>query len=111
MNLNMTFGQAECQLLCRYTQSTLAASCVCWIVPIVMWLYQKNLWLFMLEMHLVSGITDWWQGCEPPHPAKLNVKAGPLPRLYFGIYYSFDFSRLLLFCVFRSVFRWFRVFV
>ena len=31
MNLNMTVGQAACQLLCRYrpTQSTLAASCVC----------------------------------------------------------------------------------
>jgi len=35
MNLNMTVGQAACQLLCRYTQSTLSASCVCWIVPIV----------------------------------------------------------------------------
>jgi len=29
MNLDRTFGQAACQLLCRYTQSTLAASCVC----------------------------------------------------------------------------------
>jgi len=35
MNLNMTVGQAACRLLCRYTQSTLAASCLCWIVPIV----------------------------------------------------------------------------
>jgi len=35
MNLNMTVGQAACQLLCRYTQSMLAAFCVCWIVPIV----------------------------------------------------------------------------
>jgi len=35
MNLNMTVGQAACQLLDRYTQSTLAASCVGWIVPIV----------------------------------------------------------------------------
>jgi len=35
MNLNMTGGQAACQLLCRYTQYTLAASCVCWIVRIV----------------------------------------------------------------------------
>jgi len=35
MNLNMTVGQAACQLLCRYIQSTLAASCVFWIVPIV----------------------------------------------------------------------------
>ena len=29
MNLNMTVGQAACQSLCRYTQSPLAASCVC----------------------------------------------------------------------------------
>jgi len=25
MNVNMTVGQAACQILCRYTQSTLAA--------------------------------------------------------------------------------------
>jgi len=74
------------------------------------WLYQKNLWLFMFEMHLISGITDGWQECEPPPAAKLNVKTPPLPSLYFGIYYSFDFSRLLFFCVFRSVFRWLRFF-
>ena len=60
VNLNMTVGQAKCQLLCRYTHSTLAASCICWIVAIA-WLYEKNLWLFMFEMHLISGITD-----EPP---------------------------------------------
>ena len=35
MNLNMTVGQVACRILCRYTQSTLAASCVCWIVPII----------------------------------------------------------------------------
>jgi len=37
MNLNVTVGQAACRLLCRYrpTQCTLAASCICWIVPIV----------------------------------------------------------------------------
>jgi len=35
MNLNTTIGQAACQLLCRCTQRTLAASCVCWIVPTV----------------------------------------------------------------------------
>jgi len=68
-------------------------------------LYQKNLWLFMFEMHLISGITDGWKGCEPLPPAKLTVKTGPLPSLYFGIYYSFGFSRLLFFCIFRSVFR------
>jgi len=35
MNLNMTVGQAACRLLWRYTQSTLAASCVGWTVQIV----------------------------------------------------------------------------
>jgi len=35
MNLNITVGQTACQLLCRYTQSTLTASCVCWILPTV----------------------------------------------------------------------------
>ena len=29
VNLSMTVGQAVCRLLCRYTHSTLAASCVC----------------------------------------------------------------------------------
>ena len=69
MNLNMTVGQAACQLLCRYTFSTLAASCVCWIVPIATCDYQKNLWLFMFEMHLISGITD-----EPPSPCQAKCK-------------------------------------
>jgi len=58
----------------------------------------------MFEMHLISGITDGWQGREPP-PAKQHVKTWSLPNLYFGIYYSFGFSRLLFFCVFPSVFR------
>jgi len=49
----------------------------------------------MFEMHLISGITD-----EPPPPAKLNAKTGPLRSLYFGIYYSFGFSRLLFFAFF-----------
>ena len=57
----------------------------------------------MFEMHLISGITDGWQECEPPPPAMLNVKTGPLRSLYFGIYYSFGFSRLLFF-VFFGVF-------
>jgi len=35
MNLSITVGQAACQLFGRHTQSTLAASCVGWIVPIV----------------------------------------------------------------------------
>jgi len=36
-------------------------------------------------------------GVRTAPPAKLNVKTGPLPSLYFGIYYSFDFSKLLFF--------------
>jgi len=31
----------------------------------------------MFEMHLIIGITDGWQGCEPPPPAKLNEKPAP----------------------------------
>jgi len=59
----------------------------------------------MFEMHLISGITDGWQGCEPPRPPpNLNVKAGPLPSSYFGIYYSFGFSILLLFLRFLECF-------
>jgi len=127
-------------------------------------LYQKNSWLFVLEMHLISGMTDGGKGCEPLPPGKLNVQSGPLPSLSFGsffkenvrypvwtcrnpisvilvtrfslilgiqfsilgarigslkhlkktdfgICYSFGFSRLLFFSVFRNVFQWFRVFV
>ena len=58
----------------------------------------------MFEMHLTSGITDGWQGCEPPSPAKLNVKSRPLSSLYIGIYYSFGFIRLLFFLRFFGVF-------
>ena len=55
----------------------------------------------MFEMHLISDITDGWQGCEPPPPPdKLNVKTGTLSSLYIGIYYSFGFSRLLFFAFF-----------
>ena len=65
------------------------------------WLYQKNLWLFMFEMHLISGITDGGRCANLP-PAKLNVKSGPrpLPSLYFCIYYCFGFSRLFFFAFF-----------
>jgi len=59
----------------------------------------------MFEMHLISGITDGWQGRKPPpYQAKCKNRA-PTYSLYFGIYYSFGFSRLLFSYVFRSVFR------
>ena len=67
------------------------------------WLYPKKLWLFMFEMLLISGITDGWQGGHPP-TTKLNVKTGSLPSLYFGIYYSFHFRRLLFFLRFSECF-------
>ena len=47
---------------------------------------------------LVAGVKT------APPPAKLNVKTGPLPSLYFRSYYSFGFSRLLFFGTFSSVF-------
>jgi len=50
MNFSMRVGQAACHLLCRYTQSTLAASCVCWIVPIITFdSIKKNLWMLCLK--------------------------------------------------------------
>ena len=54
----------------------------------------------MFEMHLISRITEGWQGCEPPSRAKLNVKTRDLASLYIGIYSSYGFSRLLCACVF-----------
>jgi len=51
-------------------------------------------------MHLISGITDGWQECEPP-PANLNGKTGPLSSLYFAtvLLVSVD----CFFCVCRGV--------
>jgi len=50
----------------------------------------------MFQMHLIISINDKL----PPPLAKVNVKTGPLHSLYFGIYYSFGFSRLLFFAFF-----------
>jgi len=83
-------GQAICQLLCLTNVYSKHAGCVLRLLnrtDCYVWLYQKNFWLFMFELHLISGITDGWQGCEPPPPpANLNVETGRLPGLYFGIY-------------------------
>ena len=58
----------------------------------------------MFEMHLISGITDGWQGWEPTTcQAKCRNRA-PTYSLYFGMYYSFGFSRLVFFCIFWGVF-------
>jgi len=84
MNFSITVGKAACHLLCRYTQSMLAASCVCWIVPIVTFDSIKR-----TCGCYVWNAPDQWQNCRvaaEPHrpPAKRNVKTGPLPSLYFG---------------------------
>jgi len=55
-NLNMTVGQAVCQLLCRYTQSTLAVSCVCWIVPIATCTLSKEL----VAVHVWNAPDQWY---------------------------------------------------
>ena len=69
----------------------------------------------LVAVHVWNAPDQWhnWRvagGTNRP-PVKLNVNTGPLHSLYFGIYYSFGFSRLLFFGVFRSVFRWFRFFI
>ena len=77
---------SPCQILCRYTQSTLAASCVCWIVLIVTCdTIKRTNGLFMFEMHLITGRTDGWQVCES-FRCQAKCKIPALPRLYFGIY-------------------------
>jgi len=75
-----------CRLVKPHTNYCVVILKARWLCPafaesyrFYVWLYQKKLWLFMFEMHLISGITDGWQGCEPPPPAKLNVKTGTLP--------------------------------
>jgi len=45
----------------------------------------------------VWNAPDQWHNWRTSPLAKLNVKSGPLRSLYFGIYYSFGFSRLLFF--------------
>ena len=74
------------------------------------WVYQKNLWLFMFEMHLISGITDGWQGCEPPRPAKCKNRAPTLDVFWsgdVGFLYSHSMPDLLLFLnYFLSVSQW-----
>jgi len=52
----MTVGQAVCQLLCRYIQSTLAASCVCWIVQIATCTLSKEL----VGVHVWNAPDQWY---------------------------------------------------
>ena len=109
------YGGWSCRMPIVASICTKHAGCILCLLnrtDCYVWLYQKNLWLFIFEFW---NAPDQWHNWRmtgvltAPLPAKLNVKTGPLPWLYFGIYSSFVFSRLLFFCVFRSVFRWFRV--
>ena len=97
VNLNMTVGQAACQLLCRYTYSTLAAFAESYRLRRVA--LSKEL----VAVHLWNA-PDQWHNWRTALPVKLNVKTGPLRSLYFGIYYSFGFSRLLFFLRFSECF-------
>jgi len=53
----------------------------------------------MFEIHLISGITDGWQGCEPS-PAKLNVKTGS----YLGFILIFAILLVSVDCCFFEFF-------
>jgi len=65
--------------------------------------------LFKLIVDITSGVTDGKaEGRIASLSGKLNVKTGPPLNLYFGFCILLVFSRLMLFCVFRSIFQWFR---
>jgi len=56
MNPIMTVGQVASRLLCRYTQSTLAASVFAESYRYsYVWIRQKNLWLFVYGMHVIKA--------------------------------------------------------
>jgi len=80
MNLNMTVGQAACQLLCRYIQSTRAASCVCWIVPIVTCNSIKRTCGCSCLKCTWSAAQLTGGRCANRPPAMLNVNPGPGPN-------------------------------
>ena len=60
MNLNMTIVQAACRLWCRYAQSRLAASCVCWTVPI----FGVNQAKQLVPVRVWNALDQWcnWPG-------------------------------------------------
>ena len=95
VNLNMTVGQVACQLLCRYIHSTLAASAFA-----ESYRFRRVTLLKELVAVHVWNAPDQWHNWQTAPLAKLNVKTRPLHSLYFGICYSFGFSRLLFFAFF-----------
>ena len=70
--------------------------CVCWIVPTVTFdSIKRTCVCSCLKCTWSVASLTGGRGANRHHPhAKRNVKTGPLPSLYFGICYSFDFSRL-----------------
>jgi len=55
----------------------------------------------LVAVHVWNAPDQWHNWRTAPAPlAKLNIKTGSLRSLYFGIYYSFGFSRLLFFAFF-----------
>jgi len=72
------------------------------------WISRKKLRLFVFEVDLINSVTDKaGRGVRTAPLVKLNVKIAPPPSLYFGIYGYFGFGKLLLFCIFRSAFRFY----
>ena len=73
------------------------------------WLIRVTLSKEVVAVHVCNAPHqwhNWWVAGvrNAPPPAKLNVKTGPLPTLYIGIYYSFGFSGLLFFLRFFGCF-------
>jgi len=78
MNLNMTAGQAAWQLLCRYTQSTLAESRACWIAPIVTCgSIKRTCGCTCLKCAWSVALLTGGRGANRPPWQVKNVKTGP----------------------------------
>jgi len=97
---------AKSTILCRHTHSTLAAfaeSHRFLRVNQTKELVAVRVWNARDQWGNLRGVGEWTA------PWQAKCKIGPPLSFYFDI--LLVFNRLLLFCVFRSVFRWFRVLV
>jgi len=86
-------------VLCRYTQAHWLRSAFTESYRLLRLTLPKEL----VDAYVWNAPDQWhhWRVAgvrTAPPPAKRNVKTGPLPSLYFGICYSFDFSRLFFLC-------------
>jgi len=68
-----------------------------WLRPAFAESYRLRCVTLSKELVAVHVWNAQWHNWRTSTLAKLNVKTGPLRSLYFGIYYSFGFSRLLIF--------------